>query len=781
MGLVMDRVRRRGTRAGTVCHQPTIRHQRSAALVVLAAVASLLPGARVTAQDRALFINEIIADNGEVDPVDLAGGTPDMVEIYNASDVPITLGHEEDAESYYLSDTLEFCHPADAECLPEDRAWRFPEVDSTIEPGGSIVVFCDGDRVEALCEMHATFEINSAGREPITLWGPKDSGTGERPVVDQVWLPPLRRNVSFGRFPDGAGPAPVPVGDTFDHFFFNVMDSDSPPTFGSCSVTGTCFGTDRRLCEGAENGAGVNLEPRVTRIDHTTNSPAVDQDVVFTVRVRDDKAPSSGNIAGVEIRYRVDGGEGFGEVRTVEMTYDLVTGVMPDLGDLEPCDPVEPGCDFPERPLDRWSLWTGTIPGQAAGARVEFHFHVVDREGLSATSPRPLCEDLFPELDVTGPCHRRFGGNFTGAENCQRDLADVTCGELQANLEGDGGGAGGDDDDDDDDDGGGGDKPVQGERFIACDSWLSYAVGYEPRGNLVNLVVNEVVVLQESLLADPTHRDCTAADLCFDPDDTGNDPECCKKVEDFIELHNSGAERIELAGLWLSDRIFRPRRGWQFPEGSKIEAGEYLIVWTDNDGAQCPDEFRPDPPCFWECPDPTNPEMQYYHTNFNLDSSGDQIFIFDNGENDFGLIHGLDYARERLVFQPEDFDKSLSLTPDGDRNGAFVVTENPTPGEPNSVGVARFRRGDVVATDCRVNVSDAVAILNYLFISGVVPDCLDAADTDDSGDIVLTDAVRILNYLFLGGEPPEDPGPLTAGPDPTGDDLPDCVYPETCL
>ncbi|MBI4600475.1 MAG: hypothetical protein HY721_00805, partial [Planctomycetes bacterium] len=51
----------------------------------------------------------------------------------------------------------------------------------------------------------------------------------------------------------------------------------------------------------------------------------------------------------------------------------------------------------------------------------------------------------------------------------------------------------------------------------------------------------------------------------------------------------------------------------------------------------------------------------------------------------------------------------------------------------------------------------------------------------DNGQLVLTDAVRILNHLFLGGLPPDPPGPpeLPCGPDSTAEepDLGCAAYP----
>jgi hypothetical protein len=84
-----------------------------------------------------------------------------------------------------------------------------------------------------------------------------------------------------------------------------------------------------------------------------------------------------------------------------------------------------------------------------------------------------------------------------------------------------------------------------------------------------------------------------------------------------------------------------------------------------------------------------------------------------------------------------------------------------------------FRRGDVDGTGT-VQLTDAVYILNHLFLAGRAPSCPDAADADDNGTLELTDAVRILRYLFLASSPPEPPGPTDCGPDPTADGLPLC-------
>ncbi len=79
-----------------------------------------------------------------------------------------------------------------------------------------------------------------------------------------------------------------------------------------------------------------------------------------------------------------------------------------------------------------------------------------------------------------------------------------------------------------------------------------------------------------------------------------------------------------------------------------------------------------------------------------------------------------------------------------------------------------FRRGDADSSQT-LDLTDPITILNYQFLGGPIPGCLDAADTDDTGTLDLTDAVYSLNFQFLAGPPPPAPGPAVCGRDPTDD------------
>ncbi len=58
--------------------------------------------------------------------------------------------------------------------------------------------------------------------------------------------------------------------------------------------------------------------------------------------------------------------------------------------------------------------------------------------------------------------------------------------------------------------------------------------------------------------------------------------------------------------------------------------------------------------------------------------------------------------------------------------------------------------------DGEVNVSDAVYIINYVFVNGPTPDPLDAANANCDQEVNVSDAVWIINYVFVNGAAPGD-------------------------
>jgi hypothetical protein len=107
----------------------------------------------------------------------------------------------------------------------------------------------------------------------------------------------------------------------------------------------------------------------------------------------------------------------------------------------------------------------------------------------------------------------------------------------------------------------------------------------------------------------------------------------------------------------------------------------------------------------------------------------------------------------------------------------FRIASGPGEGEPVYGHVeievlsdeVTFIRGDCDPSG-DLDLTDAISLLQHLFLGGSAPACPDACDSDDSGELDLTDSIAILSFLFLGGARPPAPYPV-AGEDPSIDAL----------
>ena len=89
----------------------------------------------------------------------------------------------------------------------------------------------------------------------------------------------------------------------------------------------------------------------------------------------------------------------------------------------------------------------------------------------------------------------------------------------------------------------------------------------------------------------------------------------------------------------------------------------------------------------------------------------------------------------------------------------------------------RFRRGDVNA-DGSIDLTDATALLGFLYQSGSRPPCRKSADLNDDGALNVLDAMLVFQHLFRGLN--DIPAPFAScGPDPTADRL-DCMSFAAC-
>ncbi|MGC6566526.1 MAG: lamin tail domain-containing protein [Akkermansiaceae bacterium] len=121
---------------------------------------------------------------------------------------------------------------------------------------------------------------------------------------------------------------------------------------------------------------------------------------------------------------------------------------------------------------------------------------------------------------------------------------------------------------------------------------------------------------------------------------------------DWIELHNTGSETVDLSGWSLTDDESDTNK-WPFPAGTLIAPNDFLLVLADN-------------------PDSPIPESRYLHANFKLSSSGEFLGLFAPA----GL--------PRSQINPE-FPKQFLLHSYGTTaSGSYAFHALPTPGSPNS-------------------------------------------------------------------------------------------------
>jgi spore coat protein CotH len=150
-----------------------------------------------------------------------------------------------------------------------------------------------------------------------------------------------------------------------------------------------------------------------------------------------------------------------------------------------------------------------------------------------------------------------------------------------------------------------------------------YKVGYTPPSVLIN--------------------EFLAANVNVNQDEAG-------EYDDWIELYNGGAVTVTLDGMHLTDDLAEPAK-WQFPTGTTIPPGNYLLVWCDRGMEQGP-----------------------LHANFKLNRDGEVIGLFDTVAHD---LVPLDW----IAFDPQQTDVSYGRQPDG--ADIWVSLTLPTPGTSN--------------------------------------------------------------------------------------------------
>lgn len=149
-----------------------------------------------------------------------------------------------------------------------------------------------------------------------------------------------------------------------------------------------------------------------------------------------------------------------------------------------------------------------------------------------------------------------------------------------------------------------------------------YKVAPAPAAEAV-VVINELMALNQTIVTDENGEH-----------------------EDWIEFYNTGTEAVDLGGWFVTDNPDNLDK-WDFPAGTVLQPGGYLILWADEDSSQGP-----------------------LHANFKLSGAGEVVM----------LLNAAGALVDEVTFGAQDVDLSLSRIPNG--TGDFVI-KNPTFGYNN--------------------------------------------------------------------------------------------------
>ena len=117
---------------------------------------------------------------------------------------------------------------------------------------------------------------------------------------------------------------------------------------------------------------------------------------------------------------------------------------------------------------------------------------------------------------------------------------------------------------------------------------------------------------------------------------------------DWIELHNTTDQPIDMTGMYLSDTKKDLER-YQFPDGLIIEPDAYLIIFASGLKKNVDDEL---------------------HTPLKLSASGESVYLMQDG-----------LAVDILTFPQQISDVAYAL----DEDGTYSFTSTATPGEANVI------------------------------------------------------------------------------------------------
>lgn len=142
-------------------------------------------------------------------------------------------------------------------------------------------------------------------------------------------------------------------------------------------------------------------------------------------------------------------------------------------------------------------------------------------------------------------------------------------------------------------------KPVSG-RLVTKLGKKKNTFSAQPGPETPRIVINELMAANTKTVTDPQGG-----------------------FDDWIELYNPTDAAILLSGMYLTDSDQAPRK-WQFPDGTQIEAGGYLMIWADEQGKA----------------------TEGLHANFKLSAKGEELYLVDTDGRGNTVIDHVKFGKQ---------------------------------------------------------------------------------------------------------------------------------------
>lgn len=121
------------------------------------------------------------------------------------------------------------------------------------------------------------------------------------------------------------------------------------------------------------------------------------------------------------------------------------------------------------------------------------------------------------------------------------------------------------------------------------------------------------------------------------------------ETEPWLELYNGGTSAIDLSGYWLADNYTNLAQ-WQFPAGSSIAPGQFIVVWADGQPGQT--------------------TASQWHTSFRLNSSTGSVALVRLVDSQPQITDYLNYGGVAPDLSYGDFPNGQPF----DRQVFFAIT-----------------------------------------------------------------------------------------------------------